>query len=406
MGTELHLARSCGRRSDATYGLLFAIISLSKFIKQARASTKSLLSESYEEAVIDTTSRCRNIDRLPFRQTARECAFETELPYGLGSTDPPNDISAHSEERLKVGLRFADHSLRNKERKVSPIAYHCLTLYKATVKAALEKEHDDNNEKNELLSSVLLFERDIYTRAFLRRPVDIGNLQLIERLSQLRRFEFAARYGDYLAHEARDPAITEADIMTIWAALNACNSMGLNFDRVRQTIAIYADRNSLVHASIQRLVEQGQWHILKDTLAQDLVDIPIVTPSHLRGNIPLLQEIVQAVIDTYFDRRGGHHNDPNFWTPKEEAYDRSAKMAERKDKKMEAVLAKRKLVEKLAAKRCAKLIAESSMVYLAAATLGTDAPSGDLPADVSHKRPLAEADRTEKLEILKRRKIA
>ncbi|KAF4509816.1 hypothetical protein G6O67_003953 [Ophiocordyceps sinensis] len=171
MGTELHLARSCGRRSDATYGLLFAIISLSKFIKQARASTKSLLSESYEEAVIDTTSRCRNIDRLPFRQTARECAFETELPYGLGSTDPPNDISAHSEERLK-----------------------------ATVKAALEKEHDDNNEKNELLSSVLLFERDIYTRAFLRRPVDIGNLQLIERLSQLRRFEFAARYGDYLAH--------------------------------------------------------------------------------------------------------------------------------------------------------------------------------------------------------------
>jgi hypothetical protein len=33
-------------------------------------------------------SRCRNINRLPFRQAAHECAVKTELPYGLGSTNP------------------------------------------------------------------------------------------------------------------------------------------------------------------------------------------------------------------------------------------------------------------------------------------------------------------------------
>ena len=34
------------------------------------------------------TSRCRNINRLPFRYTGHKCPFETELPYSLGSTNP------------------------------------------------------------------------------------------------------------------------------------------------------------------------------------------------------------------------------------------------------------------------------------------------------------------------------
>ena len=33
------------------------------------------------------TSRCRNIDRLPFRHTGYKYPFETDLPYGLGSTN-------------------------------------------------------------------------------------------------------------------------------------------------------------------------------------------------------------------------------------------------------------------------------------------------------------------------------
>ncbi|PWY64490.1 hypothetical protein BO94DRAFT_375443, partial [Aspergillus sclerotioniger CBS 115572] len=36
----------------------------------------------------ESTSRCRNINRLPFRYTAHEGAFQTELPYTLGSTNP------------------------------------------------------------------------------------------------------------------------------------------------------------------------------------------------------------------------------------------------------------------------------------------------------------------------------
>jgi hypothetical protein len=36
----------------------------------------------------ESTSRCRNINRLPFRPTAHSAPFQTELPYVLGSTNP------------------------------------------------------------------------------------------------------------------------------------------------------------------------------------------------------------------------------------------------------------------------------------------------------------------------------
>jgi hypothetical protein len=39
----------------------------------------------------ESTSRCRNVDRLPFRHTAHDGAFQTELPYALGSTNPQID---------------------------------------------------------------------------------------------------------------------------------------------------------------------------------------------------------------------------------------------------------------------------------------------------------------------------
>ncbi|KAK3362555.1 hypothetical protein B0T25DRAFT_8603 [Lasiosphaeria hispida] len=139
-------------------------------MKRARASTKSLLGSSYKDEVIDNPT----------------------VPK------PAVNISAYTDARWMEGLQFADHSLRNKKRKVSPIAQHCLTLYKATLKAVLEKEYDDEDEKSDLLSSVLPYERDIYTNKFLRRPDDSGALNLVERLAQLRRFELQLRISDRL----------------------------------------------------------------------------------------------------------------------------------------------------------------------------------------------------------------
>src|ERR1700761_7657253 len=36
----------------------------------------------------ESTSRCRNFNRLPFRRVMRNAYFKTEFPYVLGSTNP------------------------------------------------------------------------------------------------------------------------------------------------------------------------------------------------------------------------------------------------------------------------------------------------------------------------------
>lgn len=394
-------------------------MSFLKFLRRPRASTKSVLGADYQEEIIDKPT----------------------VP------EPPPSISVYTEERLKEGLTFADHTLRNRKRIVSPITNHCLTLYKATVKAILLEEYADEDERKELLSNVLLCERDIYTRRFLRGPLDESELNLVHKLSRLRRFEFAARYGDYLSAvcdrlkvtariektqyfeqlngwerywtdinsdinreastwerwKVRDPTVLGEMVKTTLAVFNACNVMGLNFNRILQTIAMCADRNSLVHASVLRLVEQRKWHTLCQTLARDLIDLPVVTPNHLRGNIPIMQETIEAVIDTYFDRRGASPNDPEAWVVKPEAFERTAKYITEKTSKQEAILAERKRIEDQAAKKCAKLMAESSMVHHAAATLGQNAPTGELPRP---KRPLSDSERNKRTAIYKKRKQA
>ncbi|KEZ39581.1 hypothetical protein SAPIO_CDS9487 [Scedosporium apiospermum] len=241
-------------------------MSLSKFIKKTRPSTKSILGQDYPEEVIDNPP----------------------VPT------PQRDIEGYTDGRLRRGLVFADTTLRNKRRKVSPLTEHCLLMYTATIKAVLEEDFDDNDERNMLLSTVLMCERDIYTKNFLRGPDGEEQASLIERLAELRRYEFAARYGDYMSHVCqklkttakvykteyyeslhgwdrywtdinhsinieqtnwtrrtlRDPTVTDDDVKTTLTIYNACEHMAIDFDKILQVIAMYTDRNSLVHASI------------------------------------------------------------------------------------------------------------------------------------------------------------
>ena len=116
-------------------------MSLFAFIKRARASTKSILGDEYVDEVVDHPK----------------------------PPQPPKDVTSYNDSRLKRGLIFADHALLSKTRKVSPITSHCLTLYKSAVKALLEEEYTDEEEKQILLATVLAYERQIYTTDFLRR---------------------------------------------------------------------------------------------------------------------------------------------------------------------------------------------------------------------------------------------
>lgn len=186
-------------------------------------------------------------------------------------------------------------------------------------------------------------ERLIHTRYCLQVPGKESWRGLIERLSALRRYEFAARFGDYtkdvckqlkktdveyrtqdyhviagwdnewtniaaqLAIEkpvwqrytAHDRLVSEQDIVTHLAILAACRSMGANFDATLTAITLYADRNSIVHMSTNNLIEQGRWDDLKHNLIRDLLDVVKVTPPHLKHTIPVMQSIIYTIIDRY-----------------------------------------------------------------------------------------------------------
>lgn len=350
-------------------------MSLPNFTKRVLASTKPLLGDSYKEEV----------EPVP------------EVPI------PAKRISEYTEARIKEGLYFVDHTLRNKRRQISPRALHCLTLYKNALKAILEKEYTDENERRELLCTIRLFENDIKANGFLHSTEDT-NVLLIQRLSQLRRYGFAARYGDYFAGVCRDlkmqteleqtqhfrrlvgwerywshinkeieserrlweryrrldPEVEYDQVKTTWAILNVAQTMGIDFDRALRAVSQYSDHNSLIHASVTQLIEDGKWEALRDGLARDLVDLPLVTPPHLRGNIPVIQATIHAVLDQYFERHEIHQDEPVFWTPKLKVYEEAqARKEQGREKALADIEQERETIEKAAIERVKKLVREA-----------------------------------------------
>jgi hypothetical protein len=322
-------------------------------------------------------------------------------------------------------------------------------MYKCSVKDVLSKSYEGEAEKKTILLDIMAWERGISTSQILHAPDDDVNPDLVERLCLLRRYEFAARYGDYTRdvcrklktaaqefktdyyeeitgwnkewtkintglneehlayrrYQNRDPSIKDEQIKTTLAVERACAASGQNMNLMMQTIAMYADRNSLVQMSTLHMIENGMWHKLRENLWRDLKDLPLVTPAHLRHTIPLMQGIVNAVIDIYFKRNPEKPNDMNYWDPKAEAYAKAAQLKEEEKKtKMGLVAAERKKVATLAEKRLRELTDKHTYAHLmAAAVSGMQGPSGDLP---SLKRPRNEAEETECMQEHKRRKKA
>ena len=188
---------------------------------------------------------------------------------------PPNEIDDYTEDRLRQGLQFADMMLRNKQKRVSPLPGHCLAIYAAAIRAVLEEDFEHDDEKNNLLSTIMMYERDIQTMVFLRGPDGEYQADLIVSLVRLRASELWARYHPYVkrtdvedcAHwyrfydywkgvndsigqertfwarrTLRDSTVTDDDVKTTLAIYNACEHMAIDFNNVLQVIARCANR--------------------------------------------------------------------------------------------------------------------------------------------------------------------
>ncbi|OIW23293.1 hypothetical protein CONLIGDRAFT_686731 [Coniochaeta ligniaria NRRL 30616] len=334
-----------------------------------RATTRALLGDAYVEHVQDVLKR----------------------PH------VEKDASSYPPDRLKRSLYYADATLRNRalDLKVSPLTSSLLTLYKASVKDLLLGNYDGNDDKEVLVAHVMTAERQMRAVEFLRLPWGEAASDIIRHLCELRRYEFAARYGDYtkdVCERLKVPShsyIKARYIETSLAVESAYNASGLNLKAISATIAIYADRDSFVHMSMLQMVEEGIWQKLRAVLFCNVTDIPKVMPDHLRHTIPILEGVVEAVIDTYFTRRKDDPLNINYWDPKPSSYNMGTQLREEKKKKAKIALVaeEREKVANLAEERIKAMEDRHTSVGLLTAISGMPVPSGNVSPkkDLDHK---------------------
>lgn len=304
-----------------------------------RAKTEALLGEDFKETV-------------------------TEI---LQPQKPLKDDGAYDEKRLKEGLKYADWTLRNVERKLSPIGERGLMLYKEACARMLDLDEgetcDDGEDvvqevKGEYLSTIRMYEQSIQFTACLRttRTVDAQSLQ--DELVKLQRLAFYARYGDILAMACRQlkseaeakkvegwqtlsktywtdvnkTLITEkplwkkvmkgeplhAECPTHMAISQACMTVGFSDENMYAIIDHYAIRNELLHSNMIPFIKAGKYDTLKKRLHDDFCDVPLVVAPVEGVQSELMIALLNTMIDHWFDRDPDEPHNHETWVPSAE----------------------------------------------------------------------------------------
>lgn len=350
--------------------------------------------------------------------------------------DPPlpqpiKTVQDMNHERCKAAISYADERLRS-SRKVTPLTERALQLYKDTAKELLETKPDDEETRMALTANLRAFEAEFQVNAALKavRADDLQTLQ--ERLVAFKRLEFHARYGDYLAMfcdglkqrsrvaetlnfeqfggwnrywtdiqrdltiEPWDTYVTESaathdpsTVKTHLAVAHACQLIGLSFEDTLNVIALYADRNSLVHISIEARIRRGEFADLASSLSRDVKQLEAIMPPHLRHLKHLYRTLIVTIIEENFEVLDMEQ--PQTWQAK--AALRENWINERKKAEdIEAARAKRRAdIAEAAAKRFKKQIEGRTLAMQAVQTRLASTNSSHLKRKASSQHPASVA---------------
>jgi hypothetical protein len=300
-----------------------------------RAKTKTLLGDEYQEVV-------------------------TEL---LEPPKPLQDVSGYGEKRLRMGLRYADCTLRNVERKLSPIGMRALMLYKDACARLLDmeegEEYDEDEKivekiKREYTATIRAYEQSVQYTACLNitRTMDAQKLQ--DEIVRLQRTALYARYGDVLAvacrqlrNEAEAKKVEGWELLQkdYWTDIDArlgkekeayvkvlkgqmfhdqcpthiavhhgCTGVGLNMNDMLSVIHIYATRSELLHANLMPLIKKGLYNDLAKRLHDDFCDIPLVIEVSEHMQADLMSNLLNTIIDLWFNRDPDEPDNYQMWT--------------------------------------------------------------------------------------------
>ena len=267
---------------------------------------------------------------------------------------PEVNPSLYTTERLQQSLAYAQKFLAR--RDISPRSELFMYLYKEELKDALNAETSE--EREEHATMIMVEERLIRDKAFLRPLKSVQRAELEDELLKLREFQYCARYGDYMKiiptrlslhasqnksekwqlisgnkywsdiarnlqteEDARQEAIRKGSVLdpvkldTTAAVSTACFELGISEKLAVCSIMEYGTWNLQVHRDLVDLRRDGKYPLLANILCADRDELSS-TFSEVRSETDLacLRTIIQTEIDTWFDI-SLNPDHPDEWVP-------------------------------------------------------------------------------------------
>ncbi|KAI9767956.1 MAG: hypothetical protein M1840_005268 [Geoglossum simile] len=282
---------------------------------------------------------------------------------------PLKAFSDYTPNRIRVGLSWVDQRLRCTTRKPSPLTAKALLLYKDTCTDALNTT--DEEELFSLVATTRTFEESIAAQYWLRGGLNTATQSIQDRILAFKKLEFNARYGDYIGRLCSDLRIRTEKLKTegyqllsgeqqwteisdtiemeeraIWgykgpptaidrpstkttdAVHLGCTDLGLNPKLTLWAIRQYAERNDMMHASLDNHIKARGYAVVASRLAQDLAELPKVVPPEEDEMETNMRTIIEALIQEWFDTSDEPDN-PAAWLATKELRDYSKLMRDK-----------------------------------------------------------------------------
>ena len=372
-------------------------------------STRVLFPLTHESTTLQITAN------LVFHQRTHKMAepplsslfkhpFLTLDPAAPRPEDSPKDYS-----QLKIKRRLEYVAQKKIHRNISPRTLKFLNLYGEHLELALVL----TNEADKLKAGNILIEYDkfIQESSFISGLPTEEAARLQRQTLQLRKFEYMGRYGDYWAREckslkdqAKEAGVEGQDVLLIyWTQIhekitaeravsrtpskdtptlllvyNTCSRLNISPEHMLWAIQRYAERNDIMHSSVQELIQRGDWTELAILLYNDASDLDWVIPEDMKGDLMMMKITIDEVRNAYFEIDPGDEFNPRSWIASKKARVLKAQFRQEEAKRIANLESEIASMKDVIARREAKQAAEEDK--LVKAVRGVKRKSGsDLP---------------------------
>lgn len=303
--------------------------------------------------------------------------YEETVTSILEPPIPLTNLNEYTEERVLVGLRYADTALRHPLRKVSPGGEIALQLYKDSCVGLLDILQEDGeipeipeipeDERRAIETAHRAFIRDAEGAMQLNECMRVTRTnkaqELKDHILELQRTTFYARYGDYFADLCNNlKVVAEAKKLAGWQTLSksywtdiarrveielpiykkfldgesglqsqmptthaiqvASYSLGLDPSNTLHIVKQYSNRNELVHANLLPMIKGGKFQDLARRLHTDRMDLILLLPAAEKADRIIFEKLLDSIIDLWFIKNEKDSSNYQMWKPTKQLEDK------------------------------------------------------------------------------------